>query len=51
VLHYTCAYKFPELTTYFLSKGADDTLANASGMTCYEAEVAGALDRSDVDNL
>jgi hypothetical protein len=34
-----------------LSKGADDSITNLDGMTCYEAEVAGGLALAEVDNL
>ena len=46
VLHYTRAYKFSELFEYFLSKGADDSITNGDGLTCYEG-----LEAAEVDNL
>jgi ankyrin repeat protein len=35
-----CCYKFnyKELGEYMKSKGADDTIRNAKGQTCYEAK-------------
>ena len=36
---------------YLLSKGADDSIVNLDGMTCYEAEVSGGLALSEVDAL
>lgn len=36
ILHYTIAYGFTELTAYYISKGAKDTILNADGYTCYE---------------
>ncbi len=51
VLHYCYAYKFPDVAECFLSKGADDTIVNVDGLTCYEAEVAGGLDLSEVDRM
>ena len=36
VLHYAQAYGFEELFDYFMSKGADDSLKNSDGLTCYE---------------
>ena len=50
-LHYCYAYKFPDLAEYLLSKGADDSIVNLDGMTCYEAEVSGGLALSEVDAL
>lgn len=45
-LHYSYAYKFTELGDYLLSKGADDSIVNAEGLTCYEG-----LDQDAVDAL
>ena len=50
-LHYCYAYKFPDLAEYLLSKGADDSILNLDGMTCYEAEVSGGLALNEVDNI
>ncbi len=50
-LHYCYAYKFPDLAEYLMSKGADDSIVNIDGLTCYEAEVAGGLALSEVDNI
>jgi hypothetical protein len=36
VLHFAQSYAFSELFDYFMSKGADDSLVNADGLTCYE---------------
>ena len=35
-LHYCYAYNFPELGAYLKGKGADDSILNIDGMTCYE---------------
>lgn len=35
-LHYAFGYGFADLGAYLISKGADDTIANAEGLTCYE---------------
>jgi hypothetical protein len=35
-LHYAFGYGFHELGAYLISKGADDSVANAEGLTCYE---------------
>lgn len=35
-LHFAFAYGYKELGKYLLSLGADDTVANVHGMTCYE---------------
>ena len=45
-LHYAFAYGFEELGNYLISKGADDTLVNAEGLTCYEG-----LTMDDVENI
>ena len=36
ILHYCFEYSFNELAEYFISKGADDSLLNAQGLTAYE---------------
>ena len=36
VLHYAQEYKHAELADYLAQKGADDSLLNAEGLTCYE---------------
>ena len=36
VLHYAYSYGFQELAEYLMEKGADDSLVNADGLTCYE---------------
>ena len=46
VLHYACSYGFNDLADYFVSKGADDSLRNADGLTCYEG-----LSFDDVANI
>ena len=46
VLHYVYAYGFEELGEYLKSKGADDTLTNIDGLTCYEG-----LHVEDVESL
>ena len=46
VLHYCHEYNHYELADYLLSKGADDSLLNAEGLTCYEG-----LHRADVSAL
>jgi len=43
-LHYLFAYGAQEMAEYLLSKGADDSLANADGLTCYEGLTAEAVD-------
>ena len=35
-LHFAFAYGYKDLGKYLLSLGADDTVANVHGMTCYE---------------
>lgn len=35
-LHYLIEYKHKELAEYIKAKGANDLIANASGLTCYE---------------
>lgn len=35
-LHFACAFKNKAMTTYLISKGADDTITNVKGQTCYE---------------
>ncbi len=35
-LHYAFGYGFSELGAYLISKGADDNITNAEGLTCYE---------------
>jgi hypothetical protein len=46
VLHYAQGYGFMDLFEYFMSKGADDSIKNADGLTCYEG-----LDLEDVQNI
>ena len=46
VLHYAFEYNFEELAEYLKEKGADDSLLNADGLTCYEG-----LSRKEVDNI
>jgi hypothetical protein len=46
VLHYAFAYGFEELARYLMDKGADDSLKNGSGLTCYEG-----LTAEDVENI
>mmetsp|Transcript_33769 Transcript_33769/g.43345 ORF Transcript_33769/g.43345 Transcript_33769/m.43345 type:complete len:1809 (+) Transcript_33769:177-5603(+) len=36
VLHYAFRYGFQDLAQYLLEKGADDSIRNAEGLTCYE---------------
>lgn len=36
MLHYAYAYGFEDMATYMMEKGADDSLVNADGLTCYE---------------
>lgn len=45
-LHYLVAYKHTALAEYLRAKGADDTLTNAAGLTCYEG-----LSQSQVDAI
>jgi hypothetical protein len=45
-LHYAYAYNHEELGQYLESKGADNSLLNASGLTCYEG-----LRKEDVDAI
>ena len=35
-LHYAFGYGFDDLGAYLISKGADDNITNADGLTCYE---------------
>jgi hypothetical protein len=35
-LHYCFAYSFSDLGEYLIKKGADDSIKNADGLTCYE---------------
>ena len=35
-LHFTMSYGYQSLANYMLSKGADDTLINMKGLTCYD---------------
>ncbi len=46
VLHYAYAYGFEDLARYLMDKGADDSLKNGSGLTCYEG-----LTLEDVENI
>lgn len=36
VLHFAYAYGFDELGDYLKTKGADDSILNIDGLTCYE---------------
>jgi len=36
VLHYCFAYGFTDFAEYLMEKGADNSLLNADGLTCYE---------------
>ena len=45
-LHYCFAYSFESLGDYFIKKGADDSVANAEGLTCYEG-----LSQDSVNNI
>lgn len=40
-LHYCCLFSHEELVKYLISKGANDSILNADGFTCYEAHVMG----------
>lgn len=44
VLHYAYAYGFTDLAEYLKSKGADDTILSADGLTCYEGLSLAELD-------
>lgn len=35
-LHYALAYGFPQVRDYLISKGADESLVNEEGLTCWE---------------
>ena len=35
-LHYAYSYGFESFGEYLISKGADDSIVNADGLTCYE---------------
>jgi len=35
-LHFATAYGYTTLSKYLISKGADDTLMNMKGLTCYD---------------
>ena len=43
-LHYCFAYGSQELAEYLLAKGADDSIMNADGLTCYEGLNAESVD-------
>lgn len=43
-LHYAYAYKFTSLAEYLISKGADDSITNHEGLTCYEGLDADTVD-------
>jgi ankyrin repeat protein len=45
-LHFAFGYGYSELGEYLISKGADDSIRNRWGLTCYEGLCA-----SDVDDL
>ena len=40
VLHFCCLFSHDDLAKYLISKGADETILNADGLTCYEAPLA-----------
>ena len=40
VLHYCFLFSHEDLAKYLISKGADDTILNANGITCYEAALS-----------
>jgi ankyrin repeat protein len=44
ILHYAYEYNFEELAEYMKDKGADDSLLNAEGLTCYEGLVRKSVD-------
>lgn len=46
VLHHCHIYKHMDLAEYLMSKGADDSLLNAQGCTCYEG-----LSQDDVADI
>ena len=35
-LHFLFAFNYRDVGAYLLSKGADDSIRNADGLTCYE---------------
>ena len=43
-LHFAFAYGYEDLGNYLISKGADDSLTNAEGLTCYEGLSLQSLD-------
>jgi hypothetical protein len=43
-LHYCYEYKLDDLAEYMKSKGADDSLLNSEGLTCYEGLHSKAVD-------
>jgi len=45
-LHYAFSYGFEDLGHYLISKGANDTMTNAEGLTCYEG-----LSLADVNGI
>ena len=52
-LHYAFEYNFKELGDYLISKGADPTMQNGQGLTCYEGltmDDLDALDSLEIDN-
>jgi ankyrin repeat protein len=44
-LHYAFGYGFEALGEYLISKGADDSITNAQGLTCYEGLSADELSK------
>ena len=43
-LHFAYCFGFTELGEYLLSKGADDSLRNSEGLTCYEGVSRSSLE-------
>ncbi len=45
-LHYAYSYGFESFGEYLISKGADDSIVNADGLTCYEG-----LNQDNIEKL
>ena len=44
-LHYCFSYGFEDMAEYLMDKGADDSLLNADGLTCYEGLTSESVER------
>lgn len=43
-LHYCFKYKYDDCAALLLKRGADDTITNVDGLTCYEGLTVADLD-------